>query len=142
MYFHLHYMDEKLRLNESKQIMTIRKWPSLGENLSLLYFKAHALSTSLFIQQTFMERPPCVRHRRQCETFCPNVPHTQWERSISVHQNFWSPLFPGTVLAPWQRSPLKSRGSRNSIGALLSEGLLHRQAALRTQTQFPSHPLI
>lgn len=90
-------MDEKLRLKESKQIKIIRKWQSLGENLSLLYFKAHALSTLLFIQQTFMECPPCVRHRRQCETFCPNVPHSQWERLISVHQNFWSLLFPGLI---------------------------------------------
>ena len=94
MYFHLHYMDEKLRLKEAKQIKTIREWQ---KNLSLLYFKAHALFTLLFTQQTFMECLPCVRHKRQCETFCPDVPHSQWESSISVHQNFWSLLFPGLI---------------------------------------------
>lgn len=26
-----------------------------------------------------------------------NVPHSQWERLISVHQNFWSLLFPGLI---------------------------------------------
>ena len=35
-------MDEKLRLKEAKQIKTIREWQ---KNLSLLYFKAHALFT-------------------------------------------------------------------------------------------------